>query len=46
MSVGKGGKLIVGKFDDSLAEGGLKEMASKGMSHIHVDIKGSFNGGE
>lgn len=42
-SVGKGGKSDVGKFDDSLAEGGLKEMANKGMTHNHAGIKGSSN---
>merc|ERR1711900_65568 len=43
MSIGKGGKLIIGDHDDSLAEGGFQEMTNSGMSQNHVGIKGMFN---
>ena len=45
MSIGKGGKLIIGDHDDSLAEGGFQEMTNSGMSQNHVGIKGKFNDG-
>lgn len=44
MALGEGGKLIIGEHDDSLAEGGLKEMFNAGITQNHVGIKGRFNG--
>lgn len=45
MSVGKGGKLIIGEHDESLTDGGFKQMSNTGIAETHVGIKGKFNGG-
>jgi len=45
MTIGEGGKLIVGEHDDSLAEGGLMEVFNAGITQNHVGMKGRFNGG-
>lgn len=45
MSIGKGGKLIIGEHDESLAEGGFKEVRNSGMAETHVGINGKFNDG-
>ena len=45
MTIGDGGKLVIGEHDESLAEGGLKEVVNAGITQNHVGMKGRFNGG-
>ena len=45
MTIGDGGKLVIGEHDESLAEGGLKEVVNVGITQNHVGMKGRFNGG-
>lgn len=45
VSVGKDGKLIIGGHDESLAEGGFKEVRNSGMAETHVGINGKLNDG-
>lgn len=45
MSIGKGGKFIIGEHDESLAAGGFKEVRNSGMAETHVGINGKFNDG-
>lgn len=45
MTIGDGGKLVIGEHDESLAEGGLKEVVNAGITQNHAGMKGRFNGG-